>query len=262
MDETTVLMEQLRNGDKEARKVLIEKNLGLVHHIVKRFLGRGVEAEDLFQIGTIGLMKAIDKFDLSFQVKFSTYAVPLISGEIKRFLRDDGMVKVSRSLKENGWKINRVIEQKKRECGNDITIQELVEETGLTQEEIVMAMEANIHVESIYKSIYQSDGSEIYLVDQVVAGKAGGIGVEAGNGRDKKVTFSGTTEDVEKEEVLNHMLLEQLLKNLEDSERNLIKMRYFENMTQVQVARILGISQVQVSRTEKKILMGMRKSLE
>ena len=110
MDETTVLIEQLQNGDKEARKVLIEKNLGLVHHIVKRFLGRGVEPEDLFQIGTIGLMKAIDKFDLSYQVKFSTYAVPLISGEIKRFLRDDGMVKVSRSLKENSWKINKVME--------------------------------------------------------------------------------------------------------------------------------------------------------
>ena len=263
MDETTVLMERLREGDKEARKVLIEKNLGLVHHIVKRFLGRGVEAEDLFQIGSIGLMKAIDKFDLSFHVKFSTYAVPLISGEIKRFLRDDGMVKVSRNLKENGWKINRVIEQKKRESGNDVTIQELEQATGLSQEEIVLAMEANIHVESIYKSVYQSDGSEIYLVDQVVAaGSGNSLGVEAGSGREKKTTLSGTIEDKEKEEVLNHMLLEQLLEELGDSERNLIKMRYFENMTQVQVARILGISQVQVSRTEKKILQGMRKNLE
>lgn len=263
MDETTVLMERLQEGDKEARKVLIEKNLGLVHHIVKRFLGRGVEAEDLFQIGTIGLMKAIDKFDLSFQVKFSTYAVPLISGEIKRFLRDDGMVKVSRSLKENGWKINRVIEQRKRESGNDVTLQELVKETGLTQEEIIMAMDANIHVESIYKSVYQSDGSEIYLVDQVVAAENGnGLGVEAGSGREKKTTLSGTVEDKEKEEILNHMLLEQLLESLGESERKLIKMRYFENMTQVQVARILGISQVQVSRTEKKILQGMRKNLE
>ena len=263
MDETTVLMERLREGDKEARKVLIEKNLGLVHHIVKRFLGRGVEAEDLFQIGSIGLMKAIDKFDLSFHVKFSTYAVPLISGEIKRFLRDDGMVKVSRNLKENGWKINRVIEQKKRESGNDVTIQELEQATGLSQEEIVLAMEANIHVESIYKSVYQSDGSEIYLVDQVVAaGSGNSLGVEAGSGREKKTTLSGTIEDKEKEEVLNHMLLEQLLEELGDSERNLIKMRYFENMTQVQVTRILGISQVQVSRTEKKILQGMRKNLE
>ena len=261
MDETTVLMERLQEGDKEARKVLIEKNLGLVHHIVKRFLGRGVEAEDLFQIGTIGLMKAIDKFDLSFQVKFSTYAVPLISGEIKRFLRDDGMVKVSRSLKENGWKINRVIERKKRESGNDVTLQELVKETGLTQEEIIMAMDANIHVESIYRSVYQSDGSEIYLVDQVVAAGTG-LGVEAGSGREKKTTLSGTVEDKEKEEILNHMLLEQLLEGLGDTERKLIKMRYFENMTQVQVAKILGISQVQVSRTEKKILQGMRKNLE
>ena len=237
MDETTVLMERLQKGDKEARKVLVEKNLGLVHHIVKRFLGRGVETEDLFQIGTIGLMKAIDKFDLSFGVKFSTYAVPLISGEIKRFLRDDGMVKVSRSLKENGWKINRIIEQKKREDGQDVTLQELVQKTGLSEEEIVMAMEANIHVESIYKSVYQSDGNEIYLVDQIAAG---GTGTSLG------------------EEVLNHMLLQQLLEELGESERNLIKMRYFENMTQVQVAKILGISQVQVSRTEKRILQGMR----
>ena len=263
MDETTVLIEQLQAGRTELRDVLVEKNLGLVQHIVKRYVGRGVDAEDLFQIGSIGLIKAIDKFDLSFEVKFSTYAVPLICGEIKRFLRDDGMVKVSRNLKENGWKINRVIEQKKRESGNDVTIQELEQATGLSQEEIVLAMEANIHVESIYKSVYQSDGSEIYLVDQVVAaGSGNSLGVEAGSGREKKTTLSGTIEDKEKEEVLNHMLLEQLLEGLGDSERNLIKMRYFENMTQVQVARILGISQVQVSRTEKKILQGMRKNLE
>ena len=158
-------------------------------------------------------------------------------------------------------KINRVIEQKKRESGNDVTLQELVKETGLTQEEIIMAMDANIHVESIYKSVYQSDGSEIYLVDQVVAAGTG-LGVEAGSGREKKTTLSGTVEDKEKEEILNHMLLEQLLEGLGDTERKLIKMRYFENMTQVQVAKILGISQVQVSRTEKKILQGMRKKLE
>ena len=262
MEEITVLIERLQAGDKEAREVLIEKNLGLVHHIVKRFLGRGVEAEDLFQIGTIGLMKAIDKFDLSFQVKFSTYAVPLISGEIKRFLRDDGLVKVSRSLKENGWKINRVVEQQKREKGRDVTIEELVQETGLSREEIVMAMEANIHVESLYKSVYQSDGSEIYLVDQVVAGGRNGLGTEAGSRGERKINFSGAAEDKEKEQLINHLLLEQLLQGLGDSERNLIQMRYFENMTQVQVAKILGISQVQVSRTEKKILQGMRKNLE
>ena len=261
--EEQAALEALQRGEEEAKNTLIEHNLRLVVFIARRFENTGIPLEDLISIGTIGLMKAIDKFDLSFQVKFSTYAVPLISGEIKRFLRDDGMVKVSRSLKENGWKINRVIEQKKRESGNDVTIQELEQETGLTQEEIVLAMEANIHVESIYKSVYQSDGSEIYLVDQVVAaGSGNSLGVEAGSGREKKTTLSGTIEDREKEEVLNHMLLEQLLNGLGDSERNLIKMRYFENMTQVQVARILGISQVQVSRTEKKILRGMRKNLE
>lgn len=262
MEETNILMERAQKGDKEARNTLIENNLGLVHHIVKRFLQRGVEAEDLFQIGTIGLMKAIDKFDLSFQVKFSTYAVPLISGEIKRFLRDDGMVKVSRSLKENGWKIKRVMEQEKREEGKDVSIAELEEKTGLAREEILMAMEANIHVESIYKSVYQSDGSEIYLVDQVVAGIGNrGIGVAfPGNQEQRTITACGTW-DTEKEELLNRMLLEQLLEGLKETERSLIKMRYFDNMTQMQVAAVLGISQVQVSRTEKKILHKMRESL-
>ncbi len=242
MEDTTVLIERLRAGDKQAREVLIERNLGLVHHIVKRFLGRGVETEDLFQIGTIGLMKAIDKFDLSFGVRFSTYAVPLISGEIKRFLRDDGPVKVSRSLKENGWKVNRVLERHKQEKGQDMTVEELAQQTGLSSEEVVMAMEANIHVESLYSSVYQSDGSEIYLVDQVAC---------------KEKEGGSTTETL-----VNHLLLEQLLGQLGDSERKLIQMRYFENMTQVQVARILGISQVQVSRTEKKILLRMRNNLE
>lgn len=262
MEEIHVLMERAQKGDKEARDILIEKNLGLVHHIVKRFLQRGVEAEDLFQIGTIGLMKAIDKFDFSFQVKFSTYAVPLISGEIKRFLRDDGMVKVSRSLKENNWKIKRVMEQEKREEGKDISLAELEQKTGLSKEEILMAMEANIHVESIYKSVYQSDGNEIYLVDQVVSGTGNkGVGVTFGSSQERKIINFGGNEDTEKEELLTKMLLEQLLGGLKEQDRRLIEMRYFENMTQVQVAAILGISQVQVSRTEKKILYKMREKL-
>ena len=167
MEEVTVLIARSQAGDKEAREILIKKNLGLVHHIVKRFLGRGYDAEDLFQIGSIGLMKAIDKFDLSFDVKFSTYAVPMISGEIKRFLRDDGMVKVSRSLKENGWKVRQASERIAHKKGRDASLQEISEETGLSREDIVMAMEANVEVESIYKSVYQSDGNEIYLVDRL-----------------------------------------------------------------------------------------------
>lgn len=167
MEETTVLIARSQAGDKEAREVLIEKNLGLVHHIVKRFLGRGYDMEDLFQIGSIGLMKAIDKFDLSFEVKFSTYAVPMISGEIKRFLRDDGMVKVSRSLKENGFKIKQAAERIAYEKGGEATLEEIARATELSVEDIVMAMEANVEVESIYKSVYQSDGNEIYLVDRL-----------------------------------------------------------------------------------------------
>ena len=175
MEETAVLIERSQAGDKEARETLIEENLGLVRHIVKRFAGRGYDMEDLFQIGCIGLMKAIDKFDLHYEVRFSTYAVPMIQGEIKRFLRDDGMVKVSRTLKENGWKIKQAAERLSQKLGREATLKELSEATGLETEDIVMALDANVEVESIYKSVYQSDGNEIYLVDQVVGG-SGGMG--------------------------------------------------------------------------------------
>ena len=234
MEETTVLLTRAREGDRGAREVLVEKNLGLVHHIVKRFLGRGYDAEDLFQIGSIGLMKAIDKFDLSYEVKFSTYAVPMIAGEIKRFLRDDGMVKVSRSLKENGFKIRQASERITQRMGREATISEISELTGISREDIVMAMEANVEVESIYKSVYQSDGNEIYMVDRL------------------------PSEKDENEEILNHMLLEQLLSGLDEHEKQLIALRYFQNKTQTEVARQLGISQVQVSRLEKRILLRMR----
>ena len=148
MEETAVLLTQAQAGDRGAREILVEKNLGLVHHIVKRFLGRGYEAEDLFQIGSIGLMKAIDKFDLTYEVKFSTYAVPMIAGEIKRFLRDDGMVKVSRTLKENGMKIKQAADEVSKELGREATISEISELTGISVEDIVVAMEANAAVSS------------------------------------------------------------------------------------------------------------------
>ena len=234
MEETAVLLTQAQAGDRGAREILVEKNLGLVHHIVKRFLGRGYEAEDLFQIGSIGLMKAIDKFDLTYEVKFSTYAVPMIAGEIKRFLRDDGMVKVSRTLKENGMKIKQAADEVSKELGREATISESSELTGISVEDIVVAMEANAEVESIYKSVYQSDGNEIYMVDRLPSGKD------------------------DNEKVLNHILLEQLLSELTDEEKRLIALRYFQDKTQVEVARQLGISQVQVSRLEKRILLRMR----
>lgn len=258
MEETAVLIERSQAGDKKARERLIEENLGLVRHIVKRFVGRGYDMEDLFQIGCIGLMKAIDKFDLRYEVRFSTYAVPMIQGEIKRFLRDDGMVKVSRTLKENGWKVKQAAERLSQELGRDANLQELSEATGLSVEDIVLALDANVEVESLYKSVYQSDGNEIYLVDQIVG--AGGGANYSGVGR-TSAGASGGCEDTEKEKVLNRMLLEQLLGRLDDKERELIRMRYFQDKTQVEVAKCMGISQVQVSRMEKRILLQMREEV-
>lgn len=234
MEEVSVLIGRAQQGDKKAREVLIEKNLGLVHAMVRRFVGRGVDAEDLFQIGTIGLMKAIDHFDLQYEVKFSTYAVPLISGEIKRFLRDDGPMKVSRTLKEQAVKIGTVRQRLQGLLGREPTLREIAEEADLSVEEIVAATEADYQVESIYASVYRNDGSEVILADTL--GK----------------------EDEEKENLLNHMLLEQLLEQLDERENELIRLRYFQEKTQVEVAKHFGISQVQVSRMEKKILLAMR----
>ena len=166
-EDTIRLIEAAHQGDKEARDRLVMENMGLIWSIVRRFSGRGYELEDLFQIGSIGLLKAIDKFDTNYDVKFSTYAVPMIQGEIKRFLRDDGMVKVSRTLKENGWKIKKAAEQLAFQLGRDATLEEIAATTELSVEDIIMAMEANEEVESIYRTVYQGDGNEIYLLDKI-----------------------------------------------------------------------------------------------
>lgn len=229
------LISRAQQGDKQIRDTLIEENLGLVHHIVKRFLNRGYDAEELFQIGCIGLMKAIDNFDTNYDVKFSTYAVPLIMGEIKRFLRDNNMIKVSRSLKENAWKIKNAQRELAGADGREVTIDEIAQWTGLTVEEIVMAQEADNPVESLSKTVYQGDGSEISLGDRIA------------------------DEKDDQEKMLNHLFLQQLLEGLSEDERYLIKLRYFENVTQMETARELGISQVQVSRLEKKILEKMKR---
>lgn len=254
MDRTSVLIARSQAGESEAREVLIESNLGLVRHIVKRFAGRGYDLEDLFQIGTIGLMKAIDKFDLKLGLKFSTYAVPMITGEIKRFLRDDGPVKVSRTIKENAMKIKLARQRLQGTVSREPTIQEIAGEAGLSVEDVVLAMEASTEVESIYSAIYQDDGSEVYLVDKVVRGGNGNLGSSVAGGC--------CGDDAEKEELLNHMLLEQLLDSLEPGDRELICMRYFQNKTQTEIAARLGVSQVQVSRLEKRILMKLREKVQ
>ena len=243
MDDTKELILRAHNGDKAARDKLVLENIGLVYSVSRRFAGRGYELEDINQIGTIGLIKAIDKFDDSFDVRFSTYAVPMIAGEIKRFLRDDGMLKVSRSLKENGYRIKKAADELVSQNGREATIEELAAATELSVEDVVMALEANTDVESIYRTIYQNDGNEVYLVDKL----------SGSSGDTVKDEFAGA-----QEQLLNSILLEQLLAELDELEGKLIMLRYFKEMTQTQVADKLGISQVQVSRLEKKILRKLR----
>lgn len=235
MDHTIALIKKSHDGDKKAREQLVEENIGLVWCVVKRFYGRGTEAEDLFQIGSIGLLKAIDKFDMSYEVKFSTYAVPMISGEIKRFLRDDGIIKVSRSLKELSYKIFQTREALIGKLGREPTIEELSETMQVSKEELVQAMEAGGEVESLYKPIHQKEGNEIRLLDKL------------------------EEKEQKEEKILDHMLLSQLLESLDKEERQLIYLRYFADQTQSAVGKELGISQVQVSRMEKKIIENLRR---
>ncbi|WP_460641218.1 RNA polymerase sporulation sigma factor SigF [Lacrimispora brassicae] len=237
MDETMRLIQMAHEGDKAARDQLVTDNFGLVWSIVRRFTGRGYEPEDLFQIGSIGLMKAIDKFDLSYEVKFSTYAVPMIMGEIKRFLRDDGMIKVSRSIKEMGLKVKNVREELIFRLGREPTVEEIAGEIGVSKEEVAASIEAGAEVESLYRSVNKNDENSILLIDKI------------------------EEESSAQEELLNRMVLRELLTALSDKDREIIIRRYYYNETQSQIAAKLGISQVQVSRLEKKILKQMREKL-
>ena len=235
--DTLELIRLSKEGDKEARDRVVTENVGLVWSIVRRFANRGHEMEDLFQIGSIGLIKAIDKFDSTYEVRFSTYAVPMITGEIKRFLRDDGMIKVSRSLKESATKIRVVREKYQSSFGRDPTIDEIEEELDLAKDEIVMALETGAEVESLYKTIYQGDGSPIYLIDKLAE-----------------------TKD-ESEDLVDRLALKEIIASLDEKEQEIIKLRYFKDKTQTDIAKELGISQVQVSRMEKRILKIMREKL-
>ena len=237
MNHTKELIERAHRGDEKARETLVLENMGLIGSIVRRLAGRGYEQEDLFQIGSIGLIKAVDKFDTAFDVKFSTYAVPMITGEIKRFLRDDGMIKVSRTLKENSVKMARMIEEYRKEHLCEPTVEQIAQQTGIPPEEVVMSFEAAADVESIYRTVYQGDGSEVCLIDKI----------------EEKRNYN--------EESVNRMVIAQIMEELPEKERTLIRMRYFEERTQTDIAAKLGISQVQVSRMEKKILASMKKKL-
>ena len=231
--DTLTLINRAHQGDKLARDKILIENTGLIWSIVRRFLNRGHEGEDLFQIGCIGMLKAIDRFDTEFDVAFSTYAVPMIAGEIRRFIRDDGIVKISRKIKENQMKIMHQREIYINEKKQEPTIEELEKVCDLTKEEIVMAMDASRNVESIDKEMYSKD-SAYTLMDLA-------------------------EDDTHIEEtILNKIMVQQLMDMLESKERKIINLRYFKNKTQSQVAKEMGMTQVQVSRLEKKILNSMR----
>lgn len=234
MDSTMLLIEAAQNGDKSARTKLVEENSGLVWSVVRRFTNRGYEAEDLFQIGSIGLLKCIDKFDMSFEVKFSTYAVPMIMGEIRRFLRDDGMIKVSRTLKEIAVRAKFVQEELAQKTGKQPTINELAAAMEVSVEDLAVAMESGREVESLYATIHQGDSSPIYLIDKL----------EQMEGQDG--------------DMVDNIALRQIISQLNPRERQVITMRYFLDKTQAEIAAVIGVSQVQVSRIEKKVLQNMR----
>lgn len=235
--DTMELIKKAQQGDEEAQSLLVSHNLGLVKSVLRRFVNRGYETEDLYQLGCIGLLKAIQKFDLTYDVKFSTYAVPMIIGEIKRFLRDDGIIKVSRSLKQTAIKANITKERLSKILGREPNIQEIADEIKIDKEEIVMALDSNQQPDYLYDIIHQNDGSPIHLIDKVIANES------------------------EESDVLLRITLKQILNQLKPRDRQIIMMRYFKDKTQTEIANMLGISQVQVSRIEKRVLQNMKKLL-
>lgn len=232
------LIQKAKRGDKLAQSSVVEKNVGLVWSIVKRFQNRGYESDDLFQIGCIGLIKAVNKFDDNFGVKFSTYAVPMIIGEIKRFIRDDGIIKVSRSLKETYNKARITKEVMSKELGREPSIGEIAERLNIQSEELVMAMEASSSPESLYSTVKEGDNNPILLIDRI-----------------------NTQEENNEVDLIDKIALRQILDTLKPRERQIIVLRYFKEKTQMQIAKMLGISQVQVSRIEKKILEEIRQKI-
>ena len=230
MTKTEELIAKCQAGDSEAKEELIVENSGLIWSVAKRFLGRGTEADDVYQLACLGFLKAVDGFDLEYGTQFSTYAVPKISGEIRRFLRDDGAVKVSRSIKEQAATIKGARNRLTVSLGREPTVSEIAEQTGFSLEEIAMAESATASVESIH----QVTGDEGFTLESVLS-------------------------DTQSEEVLLEQLaLHQAIEKLPEREAMVIKLRYFHGLTQQRVSKVLGVSQVQVSRIEKRVLEKLR----
>lgn len=231
-------VKKAQSGSNEAMENLIKNNQGLIWNIVKRFSGRNYEIEDLYQIGCLGFIKAIRRFDTNFEVQVSTYAVPYILGEIKKYIRDDGIVKVSRSVKELGIKVKQLQNEYLKKHKEEISIQEIAKELNVDKEEVIFAIEAQRPVESIYQE-------------------------EQGDEKNKRELISKIPSNNNQENnIVNNMALAQIIENLDSRERQIIILRFYRDKTQTQVGKMLGISQVQVSRIEKNVLSKMKQKLE
>lgn len=227
------LIRQAQTGDEQARQELIETNLRLVMSIIGRFRHRGFDMEDLFQVGSIGLVKAIDQFNLEFDVRFSTYAVPKIIGEIKRYIRESSPIRVSRSLKELASKAIQAKDELTARLGRSPTVSELAEHLEIAKEQLVTALDAVAPVQSLHQVIHEDEGTPVLLEDQIAV----------------------------QDNYQPEMLLKEVIKQLDPEERRLLMLRYFAEKSQSEVAATLGISQAQVSRIEKRILQQIRKEL-
>ena len=235
MERVYHLIREAQRGDENAKRKIIEENNGLIWSIVKRFHGRG-EPEDLYQIGAIGLLKCIEKFDFSYEVKFSTYAVPMIMGEIRRYLRDDGSIKISRGLKELSYRISKLQEQTIKEYGMELSVSEIACSLNVEVEEVILAIESGKDVESLNARRNSKDET-----DNVI----------------NRIAGSDCSE-----KMLESIILKEELSHLDIKERQIIFLRYFKDETQTEIARKIGISQVQVSRIEKKVLQKMKNNMQ
>ena len=233
MSRTEELIAQSQSGDAAATEMLVQENSGLIWAVARRYTGRGTELEDLYQLGCLGFLKAVEGFDLNFGTQFSTYAVPKISGEIRRFLRDDGAVKVSRGIKEQAAQIKAVRNNLTNLFGREPTISEISRQTGLSPEEIALAETATAATESIQREV----GDEGFSLEDVL------------------------TDTESEEKMVEKIALRQAITNLPERERTVIQMRYFHGLTQDRVAKVMDVSQVQVSRIEKKAIQLLREVL-
>ena len=234
MSRSEELIARSQNGDKDALDALVDENSGLIWSVAKRFLGRGTEMDDLYQLGCLGFLKAVEGFDLCYGTQFSTYAVPKIAGEIRRFLRDDGVVKVSRGLKEQAATIKSVRHQLTGALGREPTINEIARQTGFSPEEIAMAETATAATESIQRET----GDEGFSLEDIL------------------------TDTESEERLVEKIALRQAISRLPDREGTVIKLRYFHSLTQDRIAKVLQVSQVQVSRIEKKAISALRELLK